>query len=259
VFERIALMLHSRLLVRRTGRWLFWRRPLLYWPFGVVRHGANCLARDFDMWIEGYPRSANTFCVTAFKLANPTVRVRSHRHIPSYTIHALACRKPGIFLLRKPADAVISWTIYGNRRLGECLDYYTDFHRALRPHLPKLFIATFEQVTCRFDQVIEQFNRRFGVRYAALANDPATIARCFAEMDGSADGAGPPVDERLVCRPSAHRDQLKPALLQQLQSDPRLRRKLDRANDLYLEFRSGARSSVGARASVSTRQLPTMG
>src|SRR5438105_4275553 len=94
-------------LIRRLGRVLFWRDPALYRWFGVVRHDCDCLQNGFDVWMGGFPRSANTFAVAAFKLANPTVQLATHFHVPPFIIHGLRCGKPGFFLIRQPEEAVI--------------------------------------------------------------------------------------------------------------------------------------------------------
>lgn len=247
-----------RLLLRRTGRRVSWRNPQLYYPFGLLRGRGDCLAEDFDLWIDGFPRSANTFCLKAFQMGNPTARVRCHRHIPPFIIHALDAAKPGMFLVRKPIDAACSWAIFWNIGLAPCLDYYIDFHQALRSRIPELFIVSFEQVTTRFERVIEKFNQRFGTSYASMPSKPSLAADCFAHIDRSSVGSGDSVNERTISRPSLHRAQLKPALLAEVQTQPALRSKLDRANGLYLQFRAGARAGFPALGSVTTGLVPTL-
>jgi len=244
---------------RRGGRRVLWRFPYLYWAFGVLRHRKDCLSRDFDLWVDGYPRSGNSFCVEAIKLANPSARIRSHCHLPPFILQAVADKKPGIFLLRKPVDAAISWAIYWDRPLGLCLDYYIDFHLVLRPRAPELFIASFDQATTRFDQVLARFNQRFGTGYAVPAMGPEFIRRCFAAVESSRFSPGQPVDERHVARPSVERARLKPALLERFAQAPALKRKLDEANELYLEFQAVTHRSASPWRALSTTQLPTFG
>lgn len=226
----------------------------MYWPVGRVRRMANCFEKDFDFWIDGYPRSASNFCVQAFQLANPAVRIRNSRHLPPLIIQALTFKKPGIFLLRKPVDAACSWAIYWQSPVGPCLDYYIDFHWALRRHVSGLFIASFELVTGRFPSVIEECNRRFGTDYAWRGHDAAFIQQCFALINGPESS----VDERRVCRPSPVRQALKAELLEEIQTRPALKRKLDRANELYLEFKSAGRRRHSTLFNSSTAQVPTL-
>jgi hypothetical protein len=224
-------------LIRRLGRTLLWPNPALYRWIGRARGRGDCYERDFDLWIDGYPRSANTFAVESFRLANPNARILSHRHIPSFIIHSLAIKKPGIFLIRKPQDAVVSWTIFWNTDPGHCLDYYIDFHQPLLPYASQLFVASFEHVTTRFGEVIEQFNRRFGTQYTPVGADSQTVSQCLSNVEQSSqrnmDGA---VNELRVCRPSEHRSKLKPDLLRKLRTSPVLMRKLERANELHAAF-----------------------
>src|SRR2546423_5800456 len=98
--------------IRRLGRRLLWAHPTLYRWFGILRNRGDCLADDFDIWIGGYPRSANSFATAVFKLGNPKVRVATHLHIPTFIINALRLNKPGVLLVRKPIDAAVSWAIF---------------------------------------------------------------------------------------------------------------------------------------------------
>jgi hypothetical protein len=223
----------------------------------MVRHRANCLEPEFEMWIDGFPRTGNSFCVEMFRDANPNVRLRSHRHLPPFIIQAVEYGIPGILLIRKPVDAASSWAIYRDCDVGQCLDYYNDFHHALRRYIPRLFIATFEQVTQDLPDVIDQFNRRVGTRYALPQFDDEKVQECFARIDRSQSGAAQPVSERHASRPSAARELLKPEILAQIQTQSVLKTKLDRANALYLEFRSAKRRRRDL-SKASTAHLPTV-
>jgi hypothetical protein len=227
------------ILLRRIGRILFWRYPAVYRGFGILRGRGDCLKQECDVWMGGYPRSANTFAVAAFKLANPAARLGSHFHIPPFIISCLQLQKPGVFVIRAPEDAAISWTIYwkGQTTLEHCLDYYLDFHRVMRPYISELFVAPFDIIVNDFPSVIDGLNRRFGTGYSALPHDGTTVAVCFSRIEGATpyepDGS---LDESIVNRPSRHRAKLKPALLEELRKSPRMLRKLELANELFNEF-----------------------
>ncbi len=244
--------------LRRLGRKLFWSSPVLYRQFGLLRNRGDCFANDFDLWIDGYPRSANTFAVEAFTLANPGARVRSHRHIPTFIIQALKLRKPGIFLLRRPEDAAISWAIFWDDRLDRCLDYYIDFHRVLRRYAPQLFIATFEEVTTRFDGLIGEFNQRYGTQYATVPHDAETVANCFVRIERDYPKIPGGVNEMRVCRPSEKRTPHQARLREQLRNSPALAEKLARAEECYRFFDSpepGFRRPQSSPLVASNQQL----
>ncbi len=238
-------------LMRRLGRRLFWRWPALYRHFGLVRGRGDCFEQDFDLWLGGFPRSANTFACEAFQIANPGARLASHRHVPPFIIRWLDAGRPGIFLIREPEDAVISWTILWGGHLEESLNYYLDFHRALLPHVSRLLVATFEMVTADFGAVTERFNQRFGTHYAAFRHAPAAVTECFSRIDKTSPLSG---SELGVCRPSEKRAKMKPKLRQQLRETPALIRKLEMANERYAAFTAaplGARYPEGCSAEHS--------
>ena len=247
--------------VRRLGRFLLWRYPALYRRIGLARHKRDCLDRDFEVWFGGYPRSANTFAVAAFSLANRTVRLASHFHVPPFLINCVKCDKPGIFLVRNPEDAAISWTIYweGRFKIGDSLDYYIDFHRAMSQYIPSLFVAPFEVVTIDFAKVVGDFNQRFGTSYASLPHNGSTVGQCFSliEETTSVEPNGQ-LNELVVCRPSPFRANIKPALLRELHTSRRLSRKLETASELYRTFcQAPSRASLTQTPPRKRVQFPT--
>jgi hypothetical protein len=226
--------------VRRIGRRLFWSEPGLYRWLGIVRGRGDCLGNGYDVWLGGYPRSANTFATAAFKLANPGVSVASHFHIPPFIVRGLNLGKPGIFLIRRPIDCVVSWTIYweGRLRLEQALDYYVDFHRALVQFKSDLFVATFEETTRQFSRVIRKFNQRFGTNYSCLPHDQKSVDRCLSYADDFARSGDGSVNEFTVSRPSEKRAATKAELTSRFHTSAKLAKRLVDANRLYDTFRS---------------------
>lgn len=230
----------GKMILRRLGRALFWSKPYYYRWLGRLRNRGDCLACDYDVWIDGFPRSANTFASELFRMANPGVRVSSHRHIPTFILSALKANKPGIMLLRKPADAAISWAIFWNIDVEPCLDYYLDFHRVLKPCAPDLFAASFEDVTTAFPKAIQAFNKHYGLSYNSKVDNAEMITNSVSKMEALAREADGSINEARVCRPSSQREAVKAAMNQRLQQSPRLRRKLEAATELYSFFRGTA-------------------
>ena len=248
-----ALLKGGPLPVRRLGRYLFWGDPKLYRWLGIVRGHGDCMKDGFDFWMGGYPRSANTFALASFKLANPDVHVASHFHIPTFIIHGVQTRKPGLFLIRHPIDSVVSWTIFweGRVKLEHSLDYYLDFHRPLLAFRKNLFVARFEDAIADFTGVLRKLNARFGTKYSALPKESGSTRRCLKYVEDCMRGADGTVNEFMVARPSPRRAALKPALVEELKSSRRLARKMESANKLYTLFchvgrRNGASTSANA-------------
>jgi hypothetical protein len=226
--------------IRRVGRRLLWRHPRVYRWFGVLRNRGDCLRNGFDVWFGGYPRSANTYCVAAFKLANPAVPIASHWHIPAFIIHALNLGKPGIFLIRRPIDPVISWTIFfqGQLTLHNSLQYYIDFHKAMLPYRQQLFVSSFESTINDFPRVLRAFNSRFGTNYAVPTPGQKTADECLAKVEDWLRAPDGSVNELIVSRPSPKRAAIKAGLLETLQKSRSLSRKLEIADALFEEFTS---------------------
>lgn len=241
-------MNRSPVFLHRLGRVVCWRSPLLYRVFGLIRRRGDCLSGEYDAWIGGYPRSANTFSAAAFRLANPNIRLATHFHIPPFVINAVRLKKPGIFLVRPPEDTVASWTIYwkGKVKPEDCLDHYLDFHRIMAPYISSLFVAPFEVVTRDFGKVIEGLNDRFRTQFSTLPHDGKMVSECFSRIEEVApvEVDGSP-DESIIHRPSMFRQELKPSVLRDLKSSRKAFRKLEEAKELYTAFcQAPARASL---------------
>ncbi len=226
----------------------------MYRSFGVLRERGDCLEKDYEVWFGGYPRSANTFSIASFHLANPNVRIARHWHIPTFIINAVRLGKPGILHMRRPEDSVISWTIFwrGQHELADSLDYYIDFHRALLPYREKIFVAVFERIIHEFESVMRQFNSRFGTDYAEPEPSQRTADARMAIIEDRFRGADGVINEHMVSRPSEKRAKLKGSLLAQLHGSKALTKKLGVADELYREFTERCKHSEELYATSST-------
>jgi hypothetical protein len=155
-------------------------------------------------------------------------------------IRWLRIGKPGMFLIRAPEDAVVSWAIYWNGYLEESLDYYLDYHQALRPFAFEMFVVSFEVTRSQLGREIERFNKKFGTNYASLEHNGELVSDCFLRIEETSrvarKGGNGAVNELTVCRPSAYCAPMKTTMVQQLHKSPVLRRKLEKANELYRAF-----------------------
>jgi hypothetical protein len=166
--------------------------------------------------------------------------MRSHKHLPPFIIHAVSCGKPGLFVVRKPEPAIVSWAIHCGSGLAPALDYYLDFHQVMRPYLPELFVARFEVITGNFPEVMDAFNFRFGTNYRSEPADEETRARCFARIEELWREPNGKLDEMRVARPSAARAEMAAGLLGRLRQEQSFQRKLREAGKFYEEFAGAA-------------------
>jgi hypothetical protein len=220
----------------RLGRQVFWPRPALYAPCGLLRNRSNVFASDHEVYIDGFPRSGNTFALKAFQLANPGVRVRSHRHIPTFIVQSVRRRKPGMVLLRQPMDAASSWSIHHSWPLRKSLAYYVDFHSVLLKYHHDLFFVAFEKVIADFGRVITDFNGHWGTNFAHFDHTPQNVARCFAQLESEYPAGNGKINELRVPRPSNSRVPLKQKLLSQMSPSGAAAKEFMRADELYRQF-----------------------
>lgn len=191
------------------GHNLLARYPRAYLAFARRRYGSRrVLGEGTELVIEGFPRSANTFAVNAFLLAQPRpVSLAHHLHSGAHVIAAARAGVPVLVLVRRPQDAIVSVLVRKPALPAtRVVDHYVDFHTRIRPWQERLVVADFDQVTTDFGAVIRRVNAAFGTRFAEFDHSPDNVRRCFEDIEqaGRTRMAGGSA-ERVLARPSAAR------------------------------------------------------
>lgn len=191
-----------------------------------------------DVVIEGYPRSGNTFAVWAFRLAQPRpVTLASHAHVPAQVKRAVALGIPTLVVVRPPLDAAASLLVAApHLRPAAALREYAHHHRELVPFASGFLVATFDEVTRDFGEVIRRLNRRFDTRFEPFVPSAEHTAAVFDAIDRyHAPLTGGRVSVGRVPRPSPDRaaalQDARRALL-----DPALGPRLERAEQAFATF-----------------------
>lgn len=215
------------------------QRPWLLAPLARLRGHGVLLGPDTEVVIEGYPRSANSFAVAAFELAQgrPT-RIAHHTHAPAHVLLALRRGVPAIVLIREPEEAVLEFALVRQGLpLRSALRGYLRFYEPLLPHLGRFVVGPFPEITTDLGRVIRRVNDLYGTRFLPFEHTPENQRACFEAMDRywrSRVGPGEEL-ERRVGRPSALRERLKEELRPAYRA-PGLRALRERALELYRAF-----------------------
>lgn len=125
-----------------------------------------------EMVIEGFPRSANTFAVVAFRQAQEKpVSIAHHLHFPAQVMEGVRRKLPVLVLIRHPYEAIKSLKIR-HPHLNEdiALKRYVRFYTAVYSNLDKVVIGKFEDVVADYGRVIERVNERFCTNYKPFKN-----------------------------------------------------------------------------------------
>lgn len=167
--------------------------PLLFFPINKYTKGRNfALDKNTELVIEGFQRSANTFCVEAIRSAQPsTINIASHLHVPAHVILATRKNLPILVLIRNPVDAALSHyalMLEGAmkasrpsryRVLWLLFKHYIFFYTKIMPYRDKYVIGLFEDVTTNFGSVIEKINQRFGTEFSKFDHTPENVKKVF--------------------------------------------------------------------------------
>lgn len=211
------------------------RYPRLYLALARRRYGSRVLGPGTDIVIEGFPRSANTFAVSAFELAQERpVTVAHHLHAAAHVVRAVEVGVPVILLVRRPEDAIVSVLLRKPAlEPGPVAAAYLRFYEGVQPVLDGCVVAEFDQVIGDFGHVIDRVNRRYGTAFTPFEHTDDNVSRAFGriESENRSRAAGALV-ESAVARPSGERAERAAAVRRRVDALPaEVRARLARAYD----------------------------
>jgi hypothetical protein len=256
--------------------------------FGDAQADEWLIGRHKALCIDGFPRSATTFAVAAFQLAQPEpVQVAHHSHAPAQLITAARWGIPSLMTIRAPEQSVLSTAVYfPYLTVATALRSYVDFYTAVRPYQDRFVVGEFDDVTSQFDRVIRRVNARFGCQFAEYRNGIESDDVVFSVIN-QGDERSPanplvtsffsggigyqelrerlrqdfdvdldpnsPAHQPTVARPSADRERMK-ARLRRTYRDRSLAKLRARADQLYRELTSADASA--SRPAITVRSAP---
>jgi hypothetical protein len=176
--------------LRHTARRAIMVRPSLYLPLARWKRGDSMVGPSTQLVLDGFERSANTFAVIAFQLAqNDHVRVAHHMHAAAPLIVVAQRGLPTLVAVREPEPTVVSAAIRDPRAtLRQWLKTYVSFYEAIAPVRSGFVVGRFEDVTSDLGRVIYDVNERFGTNFIAFRHTEANVRTVYELIDERAEG-----------------------------------------------------------------------
>lgn len=196
--------------------------PVMYYQ---LRHIAPHISRqrverDSRLVIEGFPRSANTYMVSAFSLYNGgDAGLAHHLHAPAQLVRAANYDVPAILLIRDPLDAAVSLVLRAPKHtVALALQRYVRFYEPLLGLLGHVVVARFEVVMDSPGTIITMVNDKYGTSFEVPPDEATARVLQDVERRGREDTTMP-YGELGVARPSDYRKQRKADLLRNVPPD----------------------------------------
>jgi hypothetical protein len=213
--------------------------PSVVLPVARWRGHGEAVGPNTDVVIEGYPRSANSFAVAAFRQAqHGPVRIAHHVHAPANAIAGVRHGLPTLVLVRDPAEAAMD-LVLAKRALTirQALRGWIRFYRPLLSHRGWFIVSTSEEALSDFASVTHRLNARFGTSFAEFeggdeASDEAR--RAAGEYFEDRVGPGLPLVGR-TSAPTGAASEARERLRREYES-PKLARLRHRAERLHRTF-----------------------
>ncbi len=173
--------------LRHLARSRFTEHPAIYLPFARRRYpgpSPTVIGPETELVIDGYMRSANTFAVYAFQMAQRRpVRLAHHLHAPAQVIEAVRRGVPTMVVVREPEGAILSQVQWEpDVSLRAALRTYARFYRCLLPYAAQVTVGEFDEVTNDFGAVIDRLNVRYGTSFDRFESTPENRQRCMDLM-----------------------------------------------------------------------------
>lgn len=201
----------------------------------ALKDPERAVSPETQLAIEGFPRSANTFAVAAFKQAQrEKIRVAHNLHVPAQVIRAVRWRIPTLVLIREPRDAVVSLVMRDPISVDQALKYYISFYEAVAEYQGMFVLGLFEEVTDDFGTVIERINSKFGTEFSPFHSNEENVRKVFSRIESiyrRSLGKTPSLENK-VSRPSSSREQMKREVEYESES-PKRKRLISEAEAVY--------------------------
>ena len=154
-------------------------------------------SKNTDLVLEGYPRSANSFAIRAFKFPKNNIDLNISNHLHSVVhIHLGIINKlPVIMLIRNPIDAVVSLNSHRTqvlihrkqdpKKFFNSWDIkwdfinYINFYKSSLELTDKMVIANFDDVIKDFGKIIIEVNKKFNKSYGIFEHNKINEKQIF--------------------------------------------------------------------------------
>ena len=192
------------------------------------------VTRKTRITIEGYPRSANTYAVYAFKHVNDLqwYEVGHHLHVQAQIMRSVKYNIPVILLIRHPREAVRSMVVrHDFVPVNEALEDYTRFYEDLYELQQGFVVAMFEDVIQNYGEIIHQLNDRFSSRFNLFPDNNEQAKAAVLEETDKRNRALDKGKVTHLYRPDRNKDALKNVI--DIQQDSALYQKALAIYDKY--------------------------
>jgi hypothetical protein len=180
-----------------TERAPHFHRSLMIYRYRNAPFLRRIVSRGHDIVIEGFPRCANSFAVSAFMFSNGwrDPRLATHMHSPAQIVLAAEWKIPTILNIRAPQQAIPAFMAFAGK-LGKIdasrLDTgakaawvreqtlrFARFYETTTPLHAHYVLATFQQTTTDFGAVIARVNEKFGSDFDIFPHSPENVQKIF--------------------------------------------------------------------------------
>jgi len=132
--------------------------------------------KNSKLFIEGFPRSGNTYFCAAFEFFNPTVVYAHHVHNIFQLKAAKYYKLRGAIVVRNPEDCIKSLIIRrSDKNFSQVIKNYINYHEFILKNIDSFFICEFNELIENPNNVFKSFNKYMKYEYFKEIDDGVNI------------------------------------------------------------------------------------
>lgn len=219
-------------------RQAWWLYPLFI-KYRTPQKQELLVSKEKNLVIEGFPRSANSFVYTAFKVSqDEKLQIAHHLHHEAQLFLAARHKIPTVVLIREPFEACISTAIFNNEKsILKSLNEWIRFYKTVEQLHDKIVICDFKDATYNINALFHKINKKYKtnfkkVKMISLRKKVFEIINKFNIKNKSNKR-----QEFQIAIPNLKRNSIKKTLTKKMLCDPQVKRKYAIAKSLYLRLK----------------------
>lgn len=197
------------------------------------------VSEEKDLVIEGFPRSANSFVFTAFRVSqDKKLQIAHHLHHEAQLFLAAKFKIPTVVLIREPFEACISTAIFNNERsIMKALNAWIRFYKSVEQLHDKIVICDFKDVTFNINTLFNKINKKYKTKFKKVKMT-SLRKKVFEKIKKyNIKNKFNKRQEFQIAIPNLKRNSMKKALTKKMLLNPQIKRKYAIAKNLYLRFK----------------------
>lgn len=185
--------------------------PIYKYIFNNKEYPNICM-KDYDICLESYPSSANSFLYVAMRTSNSKLKICHHTHSIANIKKSLKFNIPIVTIIRKPSDCIASRIIRFKKDMGFCIQDYMNFYNFIIQNKEKVTVFKFEDIIYNVKGVLTKISTIYDLTFDIDEENYVKIVKNKIEINASKK------DIKKIALPNEEREKKKKIIKEKIRS-----------------------------------------